>query len=86
METSIKWNVGDGDIKVSFTGEGDGDILITSSPNEGIDREQELTVQTLNKVKSVPVLVRQEGLREVFNSLEGEFLLSDGSTFNVLKH
>lgn len=87
MATStIKWNEGDGYIVATYEGSGDGPItLTTDTPNEGIDREQEITIQTTDKNKSVNVLVKQEGLREVFMASDGDFILADGGTYNVLK-
>lgn len=86
MATStIKWNEGDGNIVATYKGSGDGPISLTSdTPNEGIDREQEITIQTTDKSKSVNVLVKQEGLREIFATTDG-YILADGGTFNVLK-
>ena len=86
MATStIKWNEGDGNIVATYTGSGDGPISITTIPNEGIDREQKITIQTANKAKTASVVVRQEGLREVFKPSDGEFVLADSGTFNVIK-
>lgn len=80
-----QWNEGDGNIVATYEGSGDGPISLTTDiPNEGIDREQEITIQTTDKNKSVNVLVKQEGLREVFATTDG-FILADGGTFNVLK-
>lgn len=86
MATStIKWNEGDGNIVATYEGSGDGPISLTTTPNEGIDREQEITIQTTDKNKSVNVLVKQEGLREIFATTDG-YILADGGTFNVLKN
>lgn len=84
METVIKWNEGDGNIVATYNGSGDGTIAFSSdTANEGIDRSQEVQVATNNL--SVSVTVSQIGLREVFNASDGEFVLADGGTFNVLK-
>lgn len=84
METVIKWNEGDGNIVAIYNGSGDGTIAFSSDvANEGIDRSQEVQVATDNL--SVSVTVSQIGLREVFNAFDGEFILADGGTFNVLK-
>ena len=34
---------------------------------------------------SVAQMVKQAGLRELFNASDGDFALADGGTFNVLK-
>lgn len=85
--TTIKWNVGEGNIVATYSGSGNAPISITSDTNEGIDREQEINVSTTegNNPKSVDVLVKQTGLREIFNASDGGFILADGGTFNVLK-
>lgn len=86
--TTIKWNVGEGNIVATYSGSGNAPISITSDANEGIDREQEINVSTTqgSNPQSVGVLVRQEGSREIFNASDGEFILADGGTFNVLKY
>lgn len=87
METKIKWNEGEGYITATYEGSGNGSASIASDVNEGIDREQTITVETTygNEPKSQGVTVRQSGLREVFSPTDGEFATADGGTFNVLK-
>lgn len=87
METKIKWNEGDGYITATYEGSGNGSVAVSSDINEGIDREQSITVETTagaNK-KSESISVLQEGLREIFEPSDGLFVLADGGTFNVLK-
>ncbi len=80
-----RWNDGES-FTVAYDGDRDGSAVVTSSVNEGIDREQTITVQTTNSSpKSETVKVTQVGLREIFNASDGEFILADGGTFNVLK-
>lgn len=87
METIIKWNEGEGNIVATYEGSGNAPISIASDVNEGIDREQTISVSTIegNNPKSVDVIVRQTGLREIFMASDGDFLLADGGTFNTLK-
>ena len=87
METKIKWNEGEGYITATYVGSGNGSASISSDVNEGIDREQSIKVETTygNEQKSVNVNVKQYGMREVFLPSDGDFLLADGGTFNVLK-
>lgn len=85
METKIKWNEGDGYITATYEGSGSGSASISSDVNEGIDREQSIKVETTDKSVSATLVVSQEGLREVFTPSDGEFILADGGTFNVLK-
>ncbi len=53
------------------------------SVNEGLDREQ--IIQATCGRESVPLRIKQAGKREVFRAADGEFVLADGGTFNVLK-
>lgn len=85
METKIKWNEGEGYITAAYDGSGNGSASISSDVNEGIDREQSIKVETTDKSVSATVVVSQEGLREVFLASDGDFILADGGTFNVLK-
>ena len=88
METKIKWNEGDGYITATYEGSGSGSASISSDVNEGIDRVQKLTIETTkgNNPKSESVVVTQIGKREVFRPSDGDFILADGGTFNVLKN
>lgn len=81
----IKWDEGDGNITVIANGKGNEIIPISSDANEGIDREQQIIIQTLDNKNEVTILAKQIGLREVYNVLEGEYILSNGETYNVLK-
>lgn len=85
METKIKWDEGDGYITATYEGSGNGSASISSDVNEGIDREQSIKVETADKSVSAILIVSQEGLREVFAPSDGDFVLTDGGTFNVLK-
>lgn len=80
MATLVKpWNDG-GNLSVTYEGSGDGSAVFSSDQNEGIDRE--MTVTFKGAGQEIERVVRQEGLREIFNE---EFILADGGTFNVLK-
>lgn len=84
-EVRIKWNEGEGYITATYEGSGDGSLTFNSDTNEGIDREQSIEVKTTDNKLSVSVSVKQIGLREVFACTDGDFILADGGTFNVLK-
>ena len=80
MATLVKpWNDG-GSLTVTYDGSGDGSAVFSSDQNEGIDRE--MTVTFKGAGQEIERVVKQEGLREIFNE---EFILADGGTFNVLK-
>lgn len=86
---TIKWNEGEGNIVATYTGSGNGPISLTSDvPNEGIDREQEVTIQTVrgNNPKVESVLVKQPGLREEYLTPDGDvYMTSDGEIYGCLK-
>lgn len=84
-EVRIKWNEGEGYITATYEGSGDGSLTFNSDVNEGIDREQSVKVKTTDDKLSVDISIKQVGLREVFTCTDGEFILADGGTFNVLK-
>lgn len=87
METKIKWNEGEGHITATYEGSGSGSAILTSDVNEGLDREQPVSVSTTKGENpiNISVSVKQYGMREVFNTEEG-FVLADGGTLNVLKN
>ena len=80
-----EWNTGEGVIHLEYDGDGNGQIAVTLTSNEGIDREQTVEVQTTNGNITESITIKQEGLREVFSCADGDFILADGGTFNVLK-
>lgn len=85
MENLIKpWESG-GSLSVAYDGDGDGSAVFSSDKAEGLDRE--LSVTFVDKAKSVVVerAVRQQGMRDVFKAKDGDFILADGGTFNVMK-
>ena len=86
METKIKWNEGEGYITATYEGSGSGSAFIASDVNEGIDREQSISVETTDGGIRESISVKQYGMREVFIPSDGEFVLADGGTFNVLKN
>ena len=87
METKIKWKEGDGYITATYEGSGSGSASISSDVNEGVDRGQYVYVETTKGdiLKSRNVYVWQEGMRETFLPTDGDFVLADSGTFNVLK-
>lgn len=51
--------------------------------NESLDRVVEIDAVAGDKTARVTLI--HEGMREVFNASDGNFVLADGGTFNVLK-
>lgn len=84
---AIAWGTGSGNITLTYTGQGNDSVSISSDINEGIDRAQSIKVETTagNDPKRENILIKQVGLREVFTPTDGEFVLADGGTFNTLK-
>ena len=63
------------------SGIGTATVTVEARVNEGIDETIDFIIATTDKQISRNVKVNRKGKREVFNT----FLLSDGSTFKVLK-
>ena len=76
------WNDG-GSLSATYEGSGDGSAIFSSDVNEGIDREMSVFFKGGNI--SEERIVKQEGMREVFSCTDGDFILADGGTFNVIK-
>lgn len=85
MELVKPWNDG-GSLSVSYDGDRDGTAVFTSDVNDGIDREMVVSFVDASRNVQVDRTVVQTGRREVFSASDGEFVLSDGGTFNVLKN
>lgn len=84
-ELKKQWS--DGELlTVVYNGNRDGSATFTSDVNESIDREMVVTYVDKDRKVSVAQMVKQAGLREVFNASDGDFALADGGTFNVLKY
>lgn len=79
------WNDG-GSLSVTYDGDRDGSAIFSSDIAEGLDREMQVLFVDQSRVAVVERVVRQEGMREMFIPSDGEFILSDGGTFNVLKN
>lgn len=83
------WSDGSGDVLTITpdTGNGNGTLQVSSAVCEGLDRNMTVNVAITAGSPDVTaeLVVNQTGLREVFNASDGAFLLSDGTTFNVLK-
>lgn len=83
--TRLDWNEEDDEvITATYTGSGDGDITLSSAPNEGLDRQRDIIVTAGDKTESVSV--SQPGLREELSTSDGKVLYtSDGKLLTVLK-
>jgi hypothetical protein len=81
---TVSWNDGTSD-KITISQGTSGKVYISSSTCEGVDRTKVVTFKTSNNKASANLTVNQTGKREIFTTSGGGFLLSDGSSFNVLK-
>lgn len=59
-------------------------VTVTATVNEAIDYSETFTF-TASDCDDVAVVINREGLRETYNCSDGDFILSDSSTFNVKK-
>lgn len=57
--------------------------ISVAAVNEGIDKVVE--IDAISGDKSARLTLIHEGMREVFSCSDGEFILADGGTLNVLK-
>ena len=79
------WNDG-GSLSVTYDGDRDGSAVFSSDIAEGLNREMQVLFVDQSRVVVVERTVRQEGMREEFSASDGQFILADGGTFNVLKN
>ena len=57
---TIPWNDGNGDIILTYTGQGDGTVTVQSdTDNLGADREQVITLKTADGTRAVQVTIQQ---------------------------
>lgn len=86
MSIQIPWKEGEGNIVITPGSNGTASAS-SDVANEGLDREQTVVFRTTNSgvQASVSTTIFQIGKRQAFAVAEGRFLLSDGSTFNVIK-
>lgn len=81
-----QWENGDS-ATFTFNGEGSGSVAVSSDDNIGVDRTMIVNIATTagSPVVSKQIVVNQSGLREIFTASDGDFILANSGTFNVLK-
>jgi hypothetical protein len=79
------WNDG-GSLSVAYEGDGDGSAVFSSDVAEGLDREMIVVFRDGGRTVAVERKVLQVGMREMFVPSDGDFILADGGTYNVLKN
>lgn len=88
ITNEIPWGDGDGNLYVSYKGEGNDKVNIYSDINEDIDRIKSLNVSTVegSNPKSINISVLQTGLREEYITTDNEsYETADGKIYGCLK-
>ena len=67
------------------SGELNKEVSVSGGCNPDIDQTFEYLVQTGDGKASVSLTVNQEGKREPLDAADGEFQISDGEVFGVVK-
>ena len=85
MTKQIPWNTGDGNITLTYNGQGNDSVIVDSDINDNEDsREQVLTISGSGITKQVTV--RQEACPVNFRTSEGDIIkTADDYYFNVKK-
>ena len=78
------WNDG-GSLSVTYEGDGDGSAIFSSDVAEGLDREMTVVFRDRDNTVAIERKILQVGMREMFVPSDGEFILADSGTYNVLK-
>lgn len=84
-QVSIPWNDGNGNIILTYTGQGDGTVVVKSdTDNFGNAREQTISVKTADGKLTKSVTVRQKATELNFKTADGMFIkTADGKFFNT---
>lgn len=85
MTTRIPWNDGNGNIVLTFTGQGNGTVTVESNTdNRGIERQQVLTFRTTgNNPVTVQVLVVQLSGQQYLTAQGIQLRTVDGKLLKV---
>lgn len=81
--TTIQWPEGGDSITATYEGSGNGPIAFSSTPNEGLDRQTVVNVS--DGTDTAYVIVNQVGRREKFVAADGDFIVAETGTLNVIK-
>ncbi|MBR2775772.1 MAG: hypothetical protein IKK92_03920 [Prevotella sp.] len=84
---TIPWNDGNGDIILTYTGQGDGVVIVRSSTdNLGDDRRQVLTFRTVgqNSVSVQVAVVQPTGMQVLLDSNGNALRTIDGKVLRVM--
>lgn len=85
MELKKNWDDGSGDtLTAAYQGEKKGTATFSSVTNEGTDRTMPVYFKSGDHT-FVERNVVQEGRRETYDCIDGEYICADGLTYNVIK-
>lgn len=82
------WKEGGGSLEVMYEGFESGSINMSSTVNEGLDREMELLVGVTQGRYTVEkkIKILQEGKREEYVDINGQkYITADGQEYLILK-
>lgn len=83
---SKAWGDGSGQsLSAVYGGSGNGTATFSSGANEGLDRSLGVSFKDVSGAVTVSRTVRQYGRREPFAASDGNFVIYDGGSLNVLK-
>ena len=83
MEKKIPWNSGDGSITLTYTGQGNGTISVSSDENFGDARQQSITIKTADGKVKKTVTIKQAATALNLKTADGYFIKTkDGYYFN----
>ena len=85
MAELVKNWTDEGSLTVTYDGDRDGSAVFSSDVAEGLDRTLDVSFVDSSSSVVVTRTVRQAGMREELMASDGEFVLADGGTLNVLK-
>ena len=79
----IPWNVGEGNIVIN--GDSSGNLLISSSLNEDVEREQILTFRSTTGNVTASLTVRQKGNSVYFTDADDKFVIDSEDKDVIVK-
>jgi len=82
---TIPWQSGGGYVQLQYNGEGNGNIVISSTPNEDAnERSMLVVVKTANNELSKTIIISQQACPYNFKTADGYFIqTADGYIMNV---
>lgn len=83
---SIAWQTGTGNITLSYTGQGDDTVLVSSDPNNLYEsRSQTLTFTSLDNTLSQSVTVTQPMREPNFKTNEGYYFVTSDDKYLIVQ-